>query len=81
MGVAGRALTFVTPEDELAWVKLSRQGAPQIRELNARLFIDEGSWQYQEHKPAHIPAAFAPRSGQQNRNRFRRRPAGNRGGR
>src|SRR5207245_2422657 len=28
MGVAGRALTFVTPEDELAWVKLSRQGAP-----------------------------------------------------
>ena len=81
MGVAGRALTFVTPEDELAWVKLSRQGAPQIRELNARLFIDEGSWQYQEHKPAHIPTAFASRSGQQNRNRFRRRPAGNRGGR
>src|SRR5260370_12165581 len=58
MGVAGRALTFVTPEDELAWVELSRQGAPDIRELDAKCFLDDGSSHYQEHRPA-----FASRQG------------------
>ncbi len=51
MGEAGRALTFVTPEDEPAWIKLSRQGAPMIRELDTNLLIDEGSWQYREGRP------------------------------
>jgi ATP-dependent RNA helicase DeaD len=73
MGVAGRALTFVTPEDELAWTKLSRQGAPAIRELDAKRFLDEGSWHYQEHRPAaavHRSAAVLPP--RVNRNRTRR---------
>jgi superfamily II DNA/RNA helicase len=74
MGVAGRALTFVTPEDELAWVKLSRQGAPDIRELDAKRFLDDGSWHYQEHRPAFAsrqmqPRPAAARSGRNNRGR------------
>jgi ATP-dependent RNA helicase RhlE len=69
MGEAGRALTFVTPEDESAWVKLSRLGAPHIRELDTKKLLDEGSWLYQEGRPmqAHPPTA-APRF---NRNRGR----------
>jgi superfamily II DNA/RNA helicase len=47
MGNAGRALTFVTPDDEQAWVKLSRQGAPALRELDAKRFLEDGSWHYQ----------------------------------
>lgn len=64
MGEAGRALTFVTPEDEPAWIKLSRQGAPMIRELDTNLLLDEGSWQYREGRPmkAHS-TALAPRGG------------------
>jgi superfamily II DNA/RNA helicase len=48
MGETGRALTFVTPEDEPAWVKLSRQGAPNIRELDMGKLLDDGAWQYRE---------------------------------
>ena len=51
MGELGRALTFVTPEDEPAWVKLSREGAPKIRELDTKRLLDEGSWHYQEGRP------------------------------
>jgi superfamily II DNA/RNA helicase len=51
MGEAGRALTFVTPEDEPAWVKLSRQGAPDLREVDATRLIEEGSWHYRERRP------------------------------
>ncbi len=81
MGVAGRALTFVTPDDELAWVKLSRQGAPDIRELNAKLFLDEGSWQYQEHRPASAPRSAVPQARNIRRSRGPRWPASNRSGR
>jgi ATP-dependent RNA helicase RhlE len=64
MGEAGRALTFVTPEDEPAWIKLSRQGAPLIRELDTNLLIDEGSWQYREGRPMKAHATgVAPRAG------------------
>ncbi len=75
MGVAGRALTFVTPDDELAWVKLSRQGAPEIRELDAKRFLDEGTWQYREHRPAFAARAVTPRGLGPRRGRPRRRPA------
>jgi ATP-dependent RNA helicase RhlE len=51
MGDAGRALTFVTPEDEYAWTKLTRQGAFAIREIDAARFIDDGLWHYKEHRP------------------------------
>jgi superfamily II DNA/RNA helicase len=50
MGDAGRALTFVTPEDESAWLKLSRQGGLDIREIDAMSFIDDGLWRYKEHR-------------------------------
>jgi len=75
MGVAGRALTFVTPEDELAWVKLSRQGAPDIRELDAKRFLDDGSWQYQEHRPAFAsrPVQSRPANARNARNNRGRR--------
>jgi ATP-dependent RNA helicase RhlE len=51
MGEAGRALTFVTPEDEPAWMKLSRLGAPHIREIDTKRLLDEGSWHYREGRP------------------------------
>jgi superfamily II DNA/RNA helicase len=64
MGEAGRALTFVTPEDEPAWVKLSRQGAPDIREIDATRLIEEGGWHYRERRPmqsvVHRSAITAP---------------------
>ena len=56
MGEAGKAMTFITPEDEMAWVKLSRQGAPDIRELDMRVLLDEGTWRYHEHRPARVYA-------------------------
>jgi ATP-dependent RNA helicase DeaD len=74
MGVAGRALTFVTPEDEPAWVKLSRQGASAIREIDAKRFLDEGSWHYQEHRPAPMPRAAGVQTPMANRRRARRWP-------
>ncbi|MDQ2922900.1 MAG: DEAD/DEAH box helicase, partial [Candidatus Dormibacteraeota bacterium] len=51
MGEAGRALTFVSPEDEGAWVKLGRLGAPVIRELDTKRLLDEGAWHYREGRP------------------------------
>ena len=69
MGELGRALTFVTPEDEPAWVKLSRQGAPDIREIDTKQLLDEGSWIYTEGRPMQsFSASAAPRF---NRNRGR----------
>ncbi len=66
MGETGRALTFVTPEDEPAWVKLSRQGAPDIREVDARQLVDEGTWLYRESRPMQshgAPSARGARPG------------------
>src|SRR5260370_29252873 len=51
LGEAGRALTFVSPEAEGAWVKLGRLGAPVIRELGTTRLLDEGSWHYREGRP------------------------------
>jgi hypothetical protein len=48
-------LTFVTPEDESAWLKLSRQGGLDIREIDAMSFIDDGLWHYKEHRTAFAP--------------------------
>jgi len=55
MGDAGRALTFVTPEDETAWLKLSRQGGLDIREIDAMSFIDDGLWRYKDHRTGFQP--------------------------
>jgi superfamily II DNA/RNA helicase len=76
MGEAGRALTFVTPEDELAWVKLSRQGAPDIRELDTNRLLEEGSWHYRERSTRPIQAAHRPsQPATVNHSRRRRWPA------
>jgi superfamily II DNA/RNA helicase len=57
MGETGRALTIVSPEDEMAWTKLSRQGAPDIRQIDMRLLLDEGGWRYVESRPSHAHRA------------------------
>ncbi len=59
MGEAGRALTLVAPEDEFAWGKLSRQGAVEIREVDAKVLLDEGAWRYVEGRPAQSSLAGA----------------------
>jgi superfamily II DNA/RNA helicase len=70
MGEAGRALTFVSPEDEGAWVKLGRLGAPVIRELDTKRLLDEGSWHYQEGRPMQSRGpSSAPRGANRNRGR------------
>ena len=46
MGVKGRALTFLTPEDEAAWRTLRRQGAPALPEVDVRSLLTEGDWRY-----------------------------------
>ena len=56
MGDAGRALTFVTPEDEPAWQKLRRQGSLAVNEIDAASYIDEGLWRYKDHRAAQLPA-------------------------
>jgi hypothetical protein len=75
MGEAGRALTFVTPEDEVAWVKLSRQGAPDIRELDTNRLLEEGNWQYRERNRPMQPAHRAAQPAAVNHSRRRRWPA------
>jgi hypothetical protein len=50
-------------------VKLSRQGAPVIRELDTKRLLDEGSWHYLQGRPMQSHAAVAPRV---NRSRGRR---------
>ncbi len=46
MGVRGRALTFVGPEDDQAWRKLRRGGAPALQELDVTALLGEGDWRY-----------------------------------
>ncbi|HYM50829.1 MAG TPA: DEAD/DEAH box helicase [Candidatus Limnocylindrales bacterium] len=46
MGAAGRALTFIAPEDDTNWRKLRRQGAPDLPEVDLGHFVDEGGWRY-----------------------------------
>jgi superfamily II DNA/RNA helicase len=76
MGEAGRALTFVTPEDELAWTKLSRQGAPDIRELDTNRLLEEGAWHYRERSTRPVQSAHRPsQPASVNHSRRRRWPA------
>jgi ATP-dependent RNA helicase DeaD len=46
MGGLGRALTFVGPEDETAWHKLRREGAPVLPEVDLAHLLEEGDWRY-----------------------------------
>ena len=81
MGVKGRALTFLTPEDESAWRTLRRQGAPALPELDVAHLLTEGDWRYVAaslvEASASSPRGPRPaRPGQQPWNRGRRRPRG-----
>ncbi|HEV2954085.1 MAG TPA: DEAD/DEAH box helicase [Candidatus Dormibacteraeota bacterium] len=82
MGAEGRALTFITPEDSLAWRKLRSQGAPDLHHVDLNHLLAEGGWRLtppHAHGPAPLatgsqsstaqprPAGSAPR-------RRRRRP-------
>ena len=49
-GAAGRALTILSPEDEAAWRKLRRQGAPDIQPIDGHLLLHSGQWR---HLPGH----------------------------
>ena len=57
MGRRGWALTIVSPEDQFAWRRLRRQGAPDLPEVDLRHLLDEGGWRYVERPPEPEPAA------------------------
>jgi superfamily II DNA/RNA helicase len=57
MGGHGWALTFVTPEDHLAWTKLRRQGAPHLRDVDLPRLLEDGEWTYRETPTPERPAA------------------------
>ena len=83
MGVKGRALTFLTPEDEVAWRTLRRQGAPALPELDVRRLLAEGDWRYVaaslvEPEPRVRTARATPGAARPTPawNRRRRRPRG-----
>jgi superfamily II DNA/RNA helicase len=45
-GALGRALTILAPEDESAWRKLRRQGAPDIQPVDTHLLLESGQWRH-----------------------------------
>ena len=78
MGDTGRALTFVTPEDEAAWQKLRRQGNLTVPEIDAASFIDDGLWRYKDQLTTVLPRMAAdaglPRRNHPSRWQRRNRP-------
>jgi ATP-dependent RNA helicase RhlE len=62
-GNTGRALTFITADDQEKWAKLRRQGAPALRSVDASAFAEAGDWRYVEAVPhtATQPATSARR--------------------
>ncbi len=79
MGNEGRALTFVTPDDAVAWRKLRVQGAPDLPELDLAHLVGDGGWRYVVATPAAREDA-PPRAPRPPRRRFGR-PGGARGSR
>jgi superfamily II DNA/RNA helicase len=62
MGAKGRALTFLTPEDDRVWRTLRRQGAPDLPRVDIAHLLAEGDWRYLaaalvEPARPHLPAA------------------------
>lgn len=84
MGARGRALTFITPEDDRAWHTLRRQGAPNLGQVDVAQLISSGNWRYAAAslvQPAASPARLRPRNSKgwrgrrrPGRSRFRTRP-------
>jgi len=54
MGNEGRALTFLTPDDAVAWRRLRARGGPDLPELDVEHLLGAGEWRY---APAPAPAA------------------------
>jgi superfamily II DNA/RNA helicase len=65
MGVEGRAMTFLTAEDEADWRKLRRDGAPELAEVDLARLLGEGDWHYlaspKVHPAGHRSAAHLGR--------------------
>ena len=59
-GNTGRAVTFLTHEDQEKWAKLRRQGAPALRTLDAAELSRQGGWLYVEDAVSVIPSTPAP---------------------
>ncbi len=78
MGTKGRALTFITPEDEPAWRQLLRQGAPSLPEVDLTHLFNAGDWRYlastlvQVQPTANGNAPRPPRTGESWNTRRRR---------
>ncbi len=61
MGVKGRALTFVTPEDDQAWRTLRRHGAPALSEVDVTHLLATGDWRYLASSPVPLPLEVSRR--------------------
>ena len=75
-GAAGRALTFLSGDDQEQWRKLQRQGAPQLPAVNSLALLRDGDWRVEAvpfRPPAAIRRAGAPSDRGQRRRSFRRR--------
>src|SRR5437660_6122623 len=57
MGNEGRALTFLTPDDAVAWRRLRTRGGPDLPELDVEHLLGAGEWRY---APAPAAAPVAP---------------------
>jgi superfamily II DNA/RNA helicase len=76
-GSTGRALTFITAQDQEKWTKLRRQGAPALPTLDVAALARDGGWRHIEesgHERASGPArpAVGRRQGTGRRRRPRR---------
>ncbi|MGH7904745.1 MAG: DEAD/DEAH box helicase [Candidatus Dormibacteraceae bacterium] len=84
MGEKGRALTFLSPEDLIAWRKLRSQGAPSLPEVDIRGLLEENTWRYLAQPAEPGPASVLSNQVPGNRPRpssmpGRRRRGGGRG--
>jgi len=75
MGVEGRALTFVGPEDDVAWRRLRREGAPALPEVDLGHLLSEGDWRYVASALVQSPVAASKSQAGRGR-RQTSRPAG-----
>ncbi len=76
MGNEGRALTFLTPDDDVSWRRLRGQGAPDLRELDLEHLLRAGDWRYAPAAVApaeHVRAAARPAPSRPTRPRYQRR--------
>ena len=75
-GVAGHAITVVTPADENRWRRLRSEGAIDLPQLDSEALLDHGEWRYVEGRPSLVEGSTDPRRRSRSRSRSRgRRPA------